>query len=534
MTFYQQLLLYSDRKADFKAFLLERPLWIFVGGSVNAVRSENKKEVSDVVDILLFLSEFLKNKKESVGFINLLIKGKAGILDKKGNEVFGNVFTYLIKQGKTAEEIYSDILRVIFNTSTTAGLHIENLKGVEGEIGLRIGDGEYFGVINVSDDSKLCKLCQKHKELIVDPDREFKDSLFRNLNETDSKVNILIGSKKFTEGWNSWRVATMGLMNIGKTEGAQIIQLFGRGVRLKGLEFSLKRSNRIEFARETHEPIRTPEYIEHLETLNIFGIRADYMRQFKDYLEDEGLPSDKEWIEFIMPVVNLKGFEKKKLKTIKLKEGINFKKTAPKPILASPDEKLRRNMIVLDWYPKIQALASDRAKSIDIALKEEAEFTKKHIAFLDFDSIYSELHNHKNEKSWYNLNLTRRNIKSLLMNNGWYKLLIPKSELDLRNFNNVRRWQNIAVALIKKYGDKFYKHKKAEYENKHLEYQELKPDDPNFFEEYHLLIEQSKKELITTLEGIKDAIKTGELRDVDRLEFTVFQFNQHLYKPLIY
>ncbi len=33
----------------------------------------------------------------------------------------------------------------------------------------------------------------------------------------------------------------MGLMNVGATEGAQIIQLFGRGVRLKGFDFSLKR-----------------------------------------------------------------------------------------------------------------------------------------------------------------------------------------------------------------------------------------------------------------------------------------------------
>ena len=50
---------------------------------------------------------------------------------------------------------------------------------------------------------------------------------------TNSSINILIGSKKFSEGWNCWRVSTMGLMNIGQSEGSEIIQLFGRGVRLK-------------------------------------------------------------------------------------------------------------------------------------------------------------------------------------------------------------------------------------------------------------------------------------------------------------
>ena len=66
-------------------------------------------------------------------------------------------------------------------------------------------------------------------------EREFSGSLFHEINKPHSTVNLLIGSKKFTEGWNSWRVSTMGLMNVGKTEGSQIIQLFGRGVRLKGL-----------------------------------------------------------------------------------------------------------------------------------------------------------------------------------------------------------------------------------------------------------------------------------------------------------
>src|SRR5690625_5849606 len=68
----------------------------------------------------------------------------------------------------------------------------------------------------------------------------FSSSLFKNINDDDSPINLLIGSKKFTEGWSSWRVSSMGLMNVGKSEGSQIIQLFGRVVRLKGYNFSLK------------------------------------------------------------------------------------------------------------------------------------------------------------------------------------------------------------------------------------------------------------------------------------------------------
>src|SRR6185295_6528196 len=119
----------------------------------------------------------------------------------------------------------------------------------------------------------------EHDELVV-TEKDFSGSLFRQLSASDSTVNILIGSKKFTEGWNSWRVSTMGLMNVGKSEGSEIIQLFGRGVRLKGFGMSLKRSSQID-------GVPKPQQISLLETLNIFGIRAQYMQQFKEYLEDE-------------------------------------------------------------------------------------------------------------------------------------------------------------------------------------------------------------------------------------------------------
>jgi hypothetical protein len=77
----------------------------------------------------------------------------------------------------------------------------------------------------------------------------------------------------------------MGLMHVGKSEGAQIIQLFGRGVRLKGYEWSLKRSG------HTHASYR-PNFIEELETLNVFGVEADFMERFRDFLKEEGLPGN--------------------------------------------------------------------------------------------------------------------------------------------------------------------------------------------------------------------------------------------------
>jgi hypothetical protein len=121
-------------------------------------------------------------------------------------------------------------------------------------------------------------------------------------------VNILIGSRKFMEGWDSFRVASMGLMNIGKGEGAQIIQLFGRGVRLWGKNRSLKRS-------KASEPNGAPPHIGLLETLNVFGIRANYMAQFREYLKQEGVP---EFEEVIIPVRVQEEFLKHNLQVLRL------------------------------------------------------------------------------------------------------------------------------------------------------------------------------------------------------------------------
>ncbi|MGC8731600.1 MAG: DEAD/DEAH box helicase family protein, partial [Halothiobacillaceae bacterium] len=361
LSFYQQLRLYRDQAGAFRPFLLERPLWIFVGGSVNAVRTQRGRRVSDVVDILLSLATFVRERDESLGALDRLLRGNSGLLDRQNRDIFAGAFQYLNTLGLTPDQVFDDILRVLFNAPTTAALHVENLKGTDGEVALRLGDNEAFGVINVGDASALCKLCEEQGGLVV-TEKEFSGSLFRSLNDESSTINILIGSKKFTEGWSSWRVSTMGLMNIGRNEGPQIIQLFGRGVRLKGKDFSLKRSRRLDLPAGQAEGLAAPKNIETLETLNIFGIRADYMRQFKEYLEDEGLPANEDLIEFVLPVI--KNLGSKKLKIVRLKEGVDFKKDGQKPVLdGEPPELLKKYPVVLGWYPKLQAMVSGSGRT---------------------------------------------------------------------------------------------------------------------------------------------------------------------------
>jgi len=246
LAFYQQLKLFQDRKGSFARFLVHEPLCVFVGGSVNAVRTESRRQVSDVVDILLFLASFVSNRRDAAARLDRLLRGEAVLRNAQGHNIFDNAFPYVVRLGLDAETLYDNMLKTVFNASSSGKIHVENLKGTDGEIALYLGTSSTpFGVINVGDTTALCHLCEGREGLDV-KDRSFSGSLFKDINKTDSELKILIGSKKFTEGWNSWRVSTMGLMNIGRTEGSEIIQLFGRGVRLKGFEFCLKRSRELE------------------------------------------------------------------------------------------------------------------------------------------------------------------------------------------------------------------------------------------------------------------------------------------------
>ena len=294
-----------------------------------------------------------------------------------------------------------------------------------------------------------------------------------------------------------------------------------------------------------------------LETLGIFGIHADYMAQFRDFLDEEGLPTNDDRIEFLLPVIKNLGTQK--LKTVRLKKTINgvstefgdaFRKLAPVPTVApyripasDPSTTyLQKNQVLLNWYPKIQAMKSGGLVGGDAdAAPNKTHFSARHMAFLDLDRIYFELERFKAERGWYNLNLSRQGIQTLLGDQSWYRLQIPAEELVGDSYEKVRLWEEIAVALLKKYTERYYTFRKREWELPHLEYRDLEGNDPNFLgvkespgEGYRILIDQSQEEIVAKLEELKAAIEKGELKSWEFQGMKAIWFGKHLYQPLLY
>lgn len=546
LKFYQQLLIYSDKKMQLTDFHVEKPLWVFVGSTVSSGKMTKEEQLvaTDVAEIIKFMADFLSNEQQAIARIQQLMMGTGqdtGLLDAQGNDIFSNGFRYLAEQinaGKTIAELYRDILGVVFGQSAGGKLLLERVKGDAGEVALRAGTApEPFGLISVGDSKGLCdhleQLAVQENLPLAVIDSDFTQAMFAQVKESSSPVNVLIGSKKFVEGWDCWRVSTLGLMHVGSSEGAQIIQLFGRGVRLKGYNWSLKRSG------HSGAP-KIPAFIEELETLNVFGIKADFMERFKAFLSEEGLPGNERRKVFTIPMNVTHDFGKKlKILRPRIKDGsgreYDFKTDARVPSIGEVPVYLVQNQVVADWYPRIAAMsARDRNNATQ---KQLSRLESKHLAFIDFDQLYFELERFKNERSWYNLNLSKEGIRRVLADNTWYKLYLPQARLEPSSYAGILLLQQVVTELMKRFVEHYYNFCKRDYIEPRLELRDLTPEDENIPDKddvYQLIVDGSEAQLITAIEAVQAELESGATEAKTFGDISGVNLAQHLFKPLLH
>lgn len=533
LSFFQQLLIFNSNNKLVHDYNLHKPLWVFVGGTVT--KGLTKKDSTDILEIIHFISDFLKNGKQTKDDIQAILEDKAGLIDSQGYSIFYGAFDYIKKQSFSIDEIFTKINELVFNNTVIgANVYLDNLKGADGELGLRVGNSDsYFGVINVGDEKKLFDLAISNH--ILGAEKDFSDSLFKSINNDDSTINLLIGSKKFTEGWSSWRVSSMGLMNVGKSEGSQIIQLFGRGVRLKGYNFSLKRSTGLDTYQQPVELSNIKKLLNPLETLYVFGVQANYMEQFKIFLEEEGLPSnDSAWINIQIPVIAKKETIKNNgLKRLSVKKTDVFRQN---PIELRLEQQIfTSKLVVLDRFPTIEA--TDRNSSKIATSKIGTVLSNKHLAFLDWDKIYLDLLSYKKDKAYNNLILSKSSLQTILNDNTWYTLYIPEKGIHNKGYSQFIFWEELSTALLKKYIDQYYLYYKNEFLSNQIETKILTSDNDNFISEYNIQLNTLEDIDLyrEKLEQLKEDVYKDTFEKIDiNSGFEIFENKLHLYKPLVY
>lgn len=532
LAFYQQLYLWETKRPVMADFNIERPLWVFVGHTVAG-------EESDLMAVLSFLAEFLNNDQRAKGWIAELIADRAQLLDTRGNSIFKGRFTPLL--GQDADAVYADILRRVFNAESRQRLKLINLKSSKGELALRVGTADPFGLINIGDDSGFFKTADDLETKGFDTEsHDFAGSLFHQINMPDSRMSMLVGSRKFTEGWSSWRVSTMGLLNMGRGEGSQIIQLFGRGVRLKGRDMSLKRSLPTERPKGS--------YLEKLEALNIFGVRADYMATFREYLIEEGITPSDEIITLDFPTrSNLP--TGRRLKTLKLRDGYKdnqakgFKRVHFPWLYQVPAEfegKIKPPHVTLDLYPRVEAMASDRKGQADEGnARHIGKIDRAIMAMFDWDRLFLSLQQYKLQKSWSNLRLDKIRLREFCESrDDWYTLFMPASELALSDFLTILKLQDVLLQLLCDYTDRFYQGLKAAYEGQHFDLDEVTEEHGSMLKLYQFEIENSDEgeSYLNRLKVLQELVAAGDIGEASKwhaANMVAISFDRHLFYPLL-
>ncbi|MGI9256335.1 MAG: DEAD/DEAH box helicase family protein [Salinispira sp.] len=547
LKFYQQLDIYEEKAQELRPFNIEKPLWVFVGSTVTGRKLSKDAHIvaADVARIIAFIANFLSDKDRACKQMEAILTGNGqdtGLLDDNGLDIFEGSFTWLAKKITSANsehpysELYTSILKRVFNTRS-GHLALSRVKGASGEIILRAGASETpFGLINVGDAKAFAdhieQLAGQDGLTLSIDDSDFSETSFNSVRDSSSPVNLLIGSKKFVEGWDCWRVSTLGLMHVGKSEGAQIIQLFGRGVRLKGYNWSLKRSGR-SYA------LSAPGHIEELETLNVFGIEADFMEKFRQFLADEGLPGNERRRVFTIPLNITYNFGKK-LQIIRPKlradtgREYDFKRDAPVPTLGQLPEYLRQRPVVSDWYPRIQSIQSTKtAESIE---KDDVKLAEKHIELLNITELFFELEQFKRERAWHNLNIDRVGIDKLLRDRTWYRLYLPMSQLEPASFNGIFTLQRVAAELLKRYCERYYNYCKRSFIEPRLELRELSPEDDNIPQEdaYTLIVDGNEEQVILAIKQIERELAENKQSLLRAGELRACRFGTHLFQPLFH
>jgi hypothetical protein len=457
LSFYEQVRLYEDQADALRPYHVEQPLWVFVGSTVNAVYTENNQPRSDVLTVVRFLHRVLSDRSWTVTTIQSVLQGKTGLVSPDGRDIFAERFPFLREAGlaDTPSALYDDMVERMFHTSAAGGLHLCDIKRSPGELGLKAAGAEdYFGLITIGDTTAFRQLVEANAPNIVLEQDAISSSLFERINRPDSALHVLIGAKKFMEGWNSWRVASMGLLNIGRREGAQIMQLFGRGVRLKGKNLSLKRSAAL--------PGDHPKHLRLLETLNIFAVRATYMAHFREYLEREGVdvelaidqPRFVRSTELCMP---------HGLVVPHPPEGRDF--AAEATLLLQPDPDLS---VQVDVSAHVQALEShtDGVREIAATSAQQAcSIPPTSLALIDWQHAYLDLLAYKERKGLNNL-LILPETPCQIIAHVPCTLIAEDSVLRPHTWADRTRLQEAVTSLLCRYVDTFYQTRREQWKRR--------------------------------------------------------------------
>ncbi|RDU57925.1 DEAD/DEAH box helicase family protein [Helicobacter sp. MIT 99-5507] len=220
----------SFEKDEHKKLLYHNPLIIAVSDKVN----------TKIAGIKLYFEAILKIVKGEIkDFEGLLAKLCKDL--EKASLYFGTHYLDNALIEKLKNISLDEVKQSVFYASANAGIEACRIKGNDKELVFKSKNASKpFLLLNIGN----IKEWQKDYilELGIDIGEDLEQGYFASINDINSPINIMMGSKVFSEGWDSNRVNIINFINIGSTQAKKyVLQTIGRGVRIEPFAYLRKR-----------------------------------------------------------------------------------------------------------------------------------------------------------------------------------------------------------------------------------------------------------------------------------------------------
>lgn len=190
---------------------------------------------------------------------------------------------------------YNDILNYVFNSESRGEIEVYQLGSNNDELSfkLKTSSAQPFTLIKASNIKSWRKnILQDY--LFID-DVVSGDSRFKTIHLRDNRINILMGSRQFIEGWDSNRPNVINFINMGVDDDntKMILQAIGRGVRIEPFDNERKRFKYIKDQKKYYDLLTKEErqdismYGEILESLFVFATNKEVISNIIKGIETE-------------------------------------------------------------------------------------------------------------------------------------------------------------------------------------------------------------------------------------------------------
>lgn len=491
----------------------DKPLIAFMGNTVNNKTKSDKNEdpeVSDITSIVNFLADLTDEQKAEY--------------------------------------------RHVFNDEYRGRLTLTRNPETEDEILLSYGNGGYWGIVNVGNGSKFINDLD-HERVVKRSQRQVVITdlarySFKNIDLPTSPINVLIGSRKFAEGWNCFRVSVIGLINLGSSKGNKIIQIFGRGVRLKGLKNDGKRfykpHNKDYFALHNHKPV---DRLRKIETLCVFSLKKSYLETFTNAVNKELAVELRHEVVVSPSIIKLNddtelAFEtfSKRLPVFKLsKTPIGQRRvTLDSSAQAFSIDFMKGEMltrgVVRNWQIKLD-YRTDRKKEGEDIGGALSNFVRHYGAFVNRHRLYSILHDFEENHALY---LQGVQLPEAIL--PYLECVLYKQALVVEEVAFVQRLlEQVTRDFLKKLRNKVNWYiNNSNYVYDETLRQSSHGEKGDFIDRYYILktIETTREKSGKTIFKKQQEIDKEAQRFSDKIESIVAQLQienigNHVYKPLL-